>query len=42
VRRPPADTTAGPRVLTGPEPTDTAPRPPTPTDTTPSGPGLTR
>jgi len=44
IRRPPprADTSAGPRVLTGPEPVDTAPRPPVPTDTTPPGPGLTR
>ena len=38
----PVDTGAG-RVLTGPEPTDTAPRqPPPPTDTLPAPPGLTR
>jgi len=37
----PADT-GGPRVLTGPEPTDTAPRQPPPTDTLPGRPGLTR
>jgi rod shape-determining protein MreC len=35
--------TGGARVLTGPEPTDTAPtQPPPPTDTTPARPGLTR
>jgi rod shape-determining protein MreC len=42
-RPPPADTTGRPRVLTGPEPTDTAPRnPPAPTDSIPPGPGSPR
>ncbi len=38
----PADTGTGPRVLTGPEPVDTAPRQPPPTDSIPARAGLTR